>query len=389
MLRRGTRSAHRRPDRTAVGRGSRRATGPPHGPRPTRRTRRPTRRRAVPGPSAFEKVCRGCSPKRRTCGSSARSGVAPLTWEIQGPSGVSAATSSIARSGTQRRTSSGVGCVVRDASLGEPRAHRRADAPARAHDPDSFDHSSAPVPARDTGQRKCALRPYLSASRASRCSRTVGHSASVTLYHALSRFSPPRTSMWLRWTPSNVAPSASSARQRALVLRVGLPLDATAAPDVERVPQLEVLRVDVDPAAPHRRMQPRPPDLDGAVLGSECEEAGRADDLAVAHGHERKFGSGGRRVQRLPDEGSPFLPRLRLDDAEPAPGPRVARGEPERPPRARAAAARAARCGRRASVRSTAPPRRDVTLGACRSTSTRAWSASRTSTSSSARATRP
>ena len=46
----------------------------------------------------------------------------------------------IARSGTQSRTSSGVGRVERDAALGEPRAHRRADAPARAHDLDALDH---------------------------------------------------------------------------------------------------------------------------------------------------------------------------------------------------------------------------------------------------------
>src|SRR3990170_5070201 len=37
------------------------------------------------------------------------------------------------------------------ATLGEPRAHRRADAPVRAHDSDALDHSLAPVPVWDTG----------------------------------------------------------------------------------------------------------------------------------------------------------------------------------------------------------------------------------------------
>ena len=38
-----------------------------------------------------------------------------------------------------------------DAALGEPGAHRRADAAARADDSDALDHCVAPVPVRDTG----------------------------------------------------------------------------------------------------------------------------------------------------------------------------------------------------------------------------------------------
>ena len=187
-------------------------------------------------PRAFENDCSGWRPKRRTCGSSAASGVAPLTCAIHGPTGVAAATSAIARSGTHSSTSSGVGASSEDAPLCEPRAHCRADAPARADDLDALDHSLAPVPVRDTGQRKCASsrlplgKPRFE-TRPNRGPLVVGDA-----YHALSRFSPPRTSMCLRWTPSKVAPSASSAPPRALVLRVRLELDASAAPRLERMP---------------------------------------------------------------------------------------------------------------------------------------------------------
>jgi putative FmdB family regulatory protein len=65
------------------------------------------------------------------------------------------------------------------------------------------------------------------------------------------------------------------------------------------------------------------------VLRPECEEPGRSDDLAVAQRHERDLGAGVPSRERLPDEGAPFVSRLWLDDAEPAPRPRVARGKPK------------------------------------------------------------
>ena len=58
------------------------------------------------GPRPRTNVCSGWRPKRRTCGSSAASGVAPLTCATHGPGSIVAATSAIAPSGTQRRTSS-------------------------------------------------------------------------------------------------------------------------------------------------------------------------------------------------------------------------------------------------------------------------------------------
>jgi enterochelin esterase family protein len=53
-------------------------------------------------------------------------------------------------------------------------------------------------------------------SRRRRFARTAGQSSSMTAYQAESRFSPPRTSMCLRNTPSNSAGSAASAaRERS------------------------------------------------------------------------------------------------------------------------------------------------------------------------------
>ena len=247
----------------------------------------------------------------------------------------------------QRRTSSGSG-----ASYGMPRSASRAltaEPRARARPSDSL-LLQFPFGIPGSGS---LLRPYLSASRASRCSRTVGHSARVTLYHALSRFSPPRTSMRLRWTPSR-SRREPRVRGRSARLGVGLPLDATAPPDVECVPKLEVLPSTFDPAA-HTDGCSHVHGSRRSRAGSECEEAGRADD---SPSRTVTSGSRIRRPMRPapPDEGSRFLPCLRLDDAEPAPGPRVARGEPERLLVSGRSGSRA-QCGRRASVRSTDPPR--------------------------------
>ena len=87
-------------------------------------------------------------------------------------------------------------------------------------------------------------------------------SSSTTLYQAESRFWPSRTSMCLRWMPSNVAGSARERGAGALVERVRLELDAAAAEDVERVLQLEELGLRVRARAPRCRRQPRPADLE-------------------------------------------------------------------------------------------------------------------------------
>ena len=178
----------------------------------------------------------------------------------------------------------------------------------------------------------------------------------------------------MRWTPSNTAPSASRRSARALVLRVQL--DAAAAPRLERMAELEELRLDVRPGAPCGRAEPGPADLDGAVLGSQGQEAGRPGGLRNGRSSRADLRARLGRGEGLVDVLRSTAPGLRLDDAQPAPlhaGPAT---PPRVLPRARARAARAGRRGLRARGTSTAPPAHRP-LRACRSTSTRAWSASR------------
>ena len=84
------------------------------------------------GPRSCVKVCSGCSENRRRCGSSEASGLPPLTCATHGPGASSDATSAIARSGTQSRTSSASCSRDGDLALGETRA-RRHDPRGRAH----------------------------------------------------------------------------------------------------------------------------------------------------------------------------------------------------------------------------------------------------------------
>ncbi len=76
-------------------------------------------------------------------------------------------------------------------------------------------------------------------------------------------------------------------------------------------------------------MEPRPADLDRAVLRAQREEARRARDLARAGGDQRDLHPGCGCIESLLEEGGPLQARLRLDHAEPAPGAWVPRSEPE------------------------------------------------------------
>src|SRR5215471_12905628 len=176
---------------------------------------------------------------------------------------------------------------------------------------------------------------------------------------------------------------------RALVQSVGLDLDPPAAERLERVLELEQLRLDVGAGSPGRRVQPGPSNLDGAVLRLQGEEARRAHDLFPFDRDERDLRPRLGCVERLQHPGRPLLPRTRLDDAEPAPRAVVLGGEPE-PLLVRA----------REWFEPDDPPlqhrtcptlhrARDSTLGTCPSMSTRAWGASRISTSSCAAQIRP
>ena len=190
------------------------------------------------------------------------------------------------------------------------------------------------------------------ATRSRSASRTTGHSSSTTLYQAESRFWPPRTSMCLRWMPSNAAGRpASAGRARSLSASV---LNSTRRQpsDVERVLQLEELGLRVRAGAPGRRRQPRPADLEAPVLGSQRQEPGRADGASRGDEHrgERQIEPVVDAVERVVHPGLPLVAGLWLDDRQPPPDPRVARRLPEVVARAPAPAARAARSGPRASV---------------------------------------
>ena len=92
------------------------------------------------GPRLRVNVWSGWSAKRRSCGSSAASGVAPLTWAIQGPGATARAASAIAASGTHSSTRSALVLAHGDAPLGEPGGDSRADAASRAGDANALDH---------------------------------------------------------------------------------------------------------------------------------------------------------------------------------------------------------------------------------------------------------
>ena len=369
-------------------RASRRATSRPRARHLSPRSRRPRRRRAAPVLRASRTTAAdgdrsGEHGDRAPRAASRRSRVRSTAR-----ASISAATSAIARSGTQRRTSCGVG-----ASRSRPRSASRAltAEPTRPRAPTIrivSIISHAPVPIRDTGQPKCALSAYFSARRVFQVLANSGPLSSMTLYQALSRFSPSRTSMWLRWMPSNVAPSASRAPRAALVRCVGLELDTPTAP---------ARRTHVASAGASLRHSRPVPHASGAARSSRSRPS-RARVGARETGSTRRpsrsaVSREGISVpslccgERLLDEGAPLVARLRLHNRS-ASATSAGHAMPARVlPRARHARARAGRGDPRASECSTSA-RRDSTLGACRSTSTRAWSASRTSMSSSARATR-
>ena len=83
--------------------------------------------------------------------------------------------------------------------------------------------------------------------------------------------------MCLRWMPSNCAGSAGERGAGPLVQGIGLELDSPAAEHLERVLELEQLRLRVGAGAPGRRCEPRPPDLEAPVLRSQRQEPRRAD----------------------------------------------------------------------------------------------------------------
>ena len=102
------------------------------------------------GPRARVNVCSGWTLKRRSCGASAASGVAPLTCATHGPGAIAAATSAIAASGTQSRHELRLVCAHADAPLAQPSGDSRADT-ARPDDVDAV-HFGGSSSVADAGQ---------------------------------------------------------------------------------------------------------------------------------------------------------------------------------------------------------------------------------------------
>ena len=164
----------------------------------------------------------------------------------------------------------------RDAALLEARGEGRTDAAAS----DDVDDLNIKLQFRSGYRARSSLRQvtlcHLVERRRSSAALTRGQSSSITAYHAESRRSPPRTSMCLRWMPSNSAGKRGERGPRTLVQRVGLELDAAAAERLERVPEQEVLRLDVRAGSPGGRMHPRVADLEPEMLRREAQVARRA-----------------------------------------------------------------------------------------------------------------
>ena len=111
----------------------------------------------------------------------------------------------------------------------------------------------------------------------------------MTLYQAESRCCPPRTSIGLRWTPSNCAGRAAIApRERSL--RASVFSSTRRQPSRSNAcSSMSSFASTLMPVAQTSGVEPRPADLEAAVLGAECEVAGAADDAVVlaAQGDER------------------------------------------------------------------------------------------------------
>ena len=126
------------------------------------------------GPRARVSVCSGWTPKRRSCGSSAASGVAPLTCATHGPGSIDRRDLGDRAVGhAEQRRAPARPSSQRDAALAQARGDRRADA-AGADDGDSLEHVVAPVPRwiPGTGSVPSERHVYAAVLRSVRCRST-------------------------------------------------------------------------------------------------------------------------------------------------------------------------------------------------------------------------
>ena len=116
--------------------------------------------------------------------------------------------------------------------------------------------------------------------RCRRASRTAGQSSSTTRVPGGVPVLPVTHQHVLAVDPLELRRKTGEGRAGALVEGVCLELDSPAAEHVERVLELQELRLGVRPRSPGRRGKPRPADLEAPVLGTEGEVASRADRRA-------------------------------------------------------------------------------------------------------------
>src|SRR4029079_7570260 len=248
----------------------------------------------------------------------------------QGPGAIAEATSAIARSGTQRRTSSA------SPSRSDTRlsARRAATAlPTRPRVPMTLTvsiMSLAPVPC---GYRaRCSIPP-----RGGRLVPQTPRQPALDRRPLLVEHGVPGAVAVLSVADEHVLAVDALERRAhrlhraagAVVPRVGLQLDPATAPDLEGMAQHEQLRLDVHSGAPRIGMEPRPADLDRSVLRPQREEPRRADDAVAGQRHERKLDAPGRGAEGVVAPGVEIGARRRPADRQPRPGTRVAGCLPE------------------------------------------------------------
>ena len=121
-------------------------------------------------------------PKRRACGSSAASGVAPLTCATHGPGASRIRDLRDRPIGHAQEDELGLVGVEAHAALGEACAHRSTDASTRAYDSDSLDHRLLQFRLRIPGSRRVAACGRAAASRASRAVHSARADLRVRLH---------------------------------------------------------------------------------------------------------------------------------------------------------------------------------------------------------------
>ena len=123
---------------------------------------------------------------------------------------------------------------------------------------------------------------------------TAGHSGAMTLKYAESRIDPSGMIVWRRWTPSKVAPIPSRAVRDWTFRAWALNSTRSASSVFECVAELEQLRLAVGTGPLEPGPDPRPADLESAILRNDRHVAAAPDRPARGDvdRRERDLGAG-------------------------------------------------------------------------------------------------